>query len=467
MDYYSQEIQQKLIEICSDSRFKLISNKNRSGIHKNRATGVLNSSGDYVFFIDSDDWISDDYLTELVSELELQKADIIKGPQMLVDCRTGEMTYNGDEPDYYTTAGKQTIWKRECLNEYCSYDLFLQYAEDNLESELASKFKYIFVEKGKYFYTQYNTDQLTNIFLKSGFEIKLRLIGTYNTYVLSYNIKHNQQVLDRLKKELLEVWSPRVLNNCKNIDQVGQILNFVQNTDIKTWQNNIPKIIHYVYISDVINDDAKRCIESWKKTNPDYLILKWDDSFFKNNKFVQEAVKTKKFAFAADYIRLWVLYNFGGIYLDSDCMLYQSFDKYLNEKIIFSFEDDDIMISMVCIGTPFHNKYIKKILDWFDSINFSDLYTDNSEYIIETKFGKISWGRGYNLTKVGSKILMPHVLSGDIKVYPNEYFCGGHYTEKGKQHYKVTENTVCEHLFAGSWLKEPPKDYLLGDFGFK
>jgi hypothetical protein len=106
-------------------------------------------------------------------------------------------------------------------------------------------------------------------------------------------------------------------------------------------EKKIPKIIHYCWLSkdekpQLIND----CIQSWKVYMPDYDVMCWDQERFDVNSvpFVLEAVRAKKWAFAADYIRLYALYNYGGIYLDSDVMVYKSFDPFLSHGAFSSIE---------------------------------------------------------------------------------------------------------------------------------
>lgn len=95
----------------------------------------------------------------------------------------------------------------------------------------------------------------------------------------------------------------------------------------------IPKIIHYCWLSgDMYPDKIKKCINSWKKIMPDYEIMIWDLSRFDINSIVwtKQAYEKKKYAFASDYIRFYALYNYGGIYLDSDVEILRSFNDFLN-----------------------------------------------------------------------------------------------------------------------------------------
>ena len=84
---------------------------------------------------------------------------------------------------------------------------------------------------------------------------------------------------------------------------------------------SIPKIIHYCWLSgDPYPELVQFCMQSWKEKLPDYDFVLWDKSHFDIHSvpWVEQACSAKKWAFAADYIRLYALYNYGGIYLDSD-----------------------------------------------------------------------------------------------------------------------------------------------------
>lgn len=76
----------------------------------------------------------------------------------------------------------------------------------------------------------------------------------------------------------------------------------------------IPKIIHYVWLGgDKKPQLVKKCIASWKKTMPDFQLLCWNEENSPVDvPFVKEAISAGKYAFAADYIRLYALYNMGG-----------------------------------------------------------------------------------------------------------------------------------------------------------
>jgi mannosyltransferase OCH1-like enzyme len=103
----------------------------------------------------------------------------------------------------------------------------------------------------------------------------------------------------------------------------------------------IPKKIHYCWLSnEVMPENIQICIRSWKEIMPDYELVLWDTNRFNidSNQFVKEACLKKKWAFAADYIRIYALYTEGGIYLDSDVLVKKRFDEFLTSGFFTAME---------------------------------------------------------------------------------------------------------------------------------
>ena len=105
----------------------------------------------------------------------------------------------------------------------------------------------------------------------------------------------------------------------------------------------IPKVIHYCWLSgDPIPEKLQRCMDSWKKFLPDYEFVLWDLERFdiKTSQWVKEAFEARKYAFAADYIRLYAVYNYGGIYMDMDVEVVRPFDDLLASPYILGLESE-------------------------------------------------------------------------------------------------------------------------------
>lgn len=78
------------------------------------------------------------------------------------------------------------------------------------------------------------------------------------------------------------------------------------------------------------------CINSWKRILPDYHICLWTerDALSIGCSFVDEALAKRKWAFAADAVRLYALYEYGGVYLDSDILLKCRFDDFITSPTV-------------------------------------------------------------------------------------------------------------------------------------
>ena len=106
----------------------------------------------------------------------------------------------------------------------------------------------------------------------------------------------------------------------------------------------IPKIIHYCWFGRNPKPKlAEKCIKSWKKYCPEYEIIEWNEDNYDLSSaplYVRQAYEAKRWAFVTDYIRLQVIYENGGIYLDTDVELRKSLDPLLVHQAYFGFEDE-------------------------------------------------------------------------------------------------------------------------------
>ncbi len=130
-------------------------------------------------------------------------------------------------------------------------------------------------------------------------------------------------------------------------------------------KNNIPKVIHYVWVGGKEKPKKiKQCIKTWKKVMPDYAIKEWNENNFdiNSNDYIKAAYKNKKWAFVSDYIRMYALYNEGGIYFDTDVIAIRKLDEYLCYDCFTGFESNDYPFTAV-IGAKKNHPLIKTILD--------------------------------------------------------------------------------------------------------
>lgn len=144
----------------------------------------------------------------------------------------------------------------------------------------------------------------------------------------------------------------------------------------------IPKIIHYCWISgeESMPQDIKYYISTWKKYLPDYEFINWNDSNFNWNisTFSKLCREHNSYAFCADYVRIWAIYNYGGFYLDTDVEVFKSFNDLLDRQDVFHEENCySIGIEAAIFGAEKHHPFLKDVLDYYNSL---DYYMKENEY---------------------------------------------------------------------------------------
>ena len=142
----------------------------------------------------------------------------------------------------------------------------------------------------------------------------------------------------------------------------------------------IPKIIHYCWFGgNPLPEDAKRCIASWKHYMPDYEIKEWNESNFdiRCNTYCEQAHGAKKYAFVSDYARLWILYQEGGIYFDTDVEVIKSLDNIIAKGAFMGCETsptkDNQIITVnpgLGLGVEPKNPIYKELLDLYNKRSF-------------------------------------------------------------------------------------------------
>lgn len=217
---------------------------------------------------------------------------------------------------------------------------------------------------------------------------------------------------------------------------------------------SIPKIIHYCWIGTAEKPESvKYCIESWKKYCPDYEIVEWNESNydFTKNGYMKEAYEAKKWGFVPDYARLDIVYNHGGIYLDTDVEIIRSFDELLDNEAFIGFENTGTEDLFVNCGQGFgaipNNPLIKEMRDFYDDMHFIEkdgtlnmLPSPHFTTEVLCNNGLIRNNETQNLE--------------NIVVYNSDVLCPKNFTTGD---IKTTNETYSIHHFTASWLDEKIK----------
>lgn len=214
-------------------------------------------------------------------------------------------------------------------------------------------------------------------------------------------------------------------------------------------ESKIPKIIHYCWFGGKpIPKDLQECIDSWSILEG-YTVMRWDESncSFDENEFVRKTYAEKQLGFIGDYYRLKAVYEYGGIYLDTDVKVCKSFDALLDHPAFLNFIFD-CSVGSAIIGAQKGNPLIKALLDMYDMTVFGK---NDSGKVFEWKEDKLvvdgyatsNYYYTYYILHHYPDFLLNNKFQdmGDFVIYPKEYFEIG---SLRKKHYAV-------HLCAGEW----------------
>lgn len=236
----------------------------------------------------------------------------------------------------------------------------------------------------------------------------------------------------------------------------------------------IPKKIHYCWLSgDEMPAETIKCIDSWKDKMPEYELVLWDKNRFDITSvpFVEEAFKVKKWAFAADYIRMYAIYTEGGIYLDTDVYVMKKFDDFLNNGFFTSMEyhkegaiqqnanellDEEgnlkspqyriftrsIGLQAAVLGGVKGHSFAKSCMDWYNDKHF--VLTDGTYYnkiISPGIFADVAIEYGFRYKDELQK------LKDNFVVYPSYIFAATSAL--------LEERTYAIHRCFGSWRDKP------------
>ena len=214
----------------------------------------------------------------------------------------------------------------------------------------------------------------------------------------------------------------------------------------------IPKIIHYCWFGEGHKPELfYKCLKSWEKYCTDYKIIEWNESNFDlyQNAYVHEAYEAKKWAFVTDYVRLWVVYHYGGIYLDTDVELIKNLDDLLQDSAFLGFEDGKNINTGLGFGAEKGNLVIECMLKAYNEIHFKKKggdYDLTTCPIRNTKAIEHLLPQNMDVNKV--------VQIDGANLYPPEYFCPlDHYGVNLKK----TKNTYSIHWFSATWLTDDEK----------
>lgn len=207
---------------------------------------------------------------------------------------------------------------------------------------------------------------------------------------------------------------------------------------------------------------VQRYMASWHQFMPDWQYMEWNedtiDAYCKehnipspisNLPYCREAYDARKFAFVSDYIRLWVLEKFGGVYMDTDVEVIKPLDDLLEQKAFIGFEESLAHLPGTCvIGTEAYGEWIISMLKVYNDIHFVDAngVLDMTTNVV--RLGTVMIAQG--LIPNGEEQVLSLPSNETIHIYPFDYFSPVTSTRV----LRVSVRTYAIHHFAMSWKEQ-------------
>lgn len=213
----------------------------------------------------------------------------------------------------------------------------------------------------------------------------------------------------------------------------------------------IPKIIHYCWFGgQEMPDKNKRCIDSWQKICPDYEIKCWDEKNYdvSKNQYMYDAFLRGKWGFVPDYARLDIIYNYGGIYLDTDVELVKRPDKLLKYDGFMGFQRNYWIALGLGFGAKKGNELIRGLRDDYNAISFinkdGDLNLTAAPYYQTLYLKKRKIKCNNEIQYIDNNIIVP------TDWFDPQSYDGGTI--------KTTKNTISVHHYDESWVDNKHKN---------
>lgn len=282
-------------------------------------------------------------------------------------------------------------------------------------------------------------------------------VGGYN-----YEIKSPNYLKKKREKQIILISNSKFYDVIEELDKISAldnteayiiaIMQMSQIEDMKpitithlTDKPIIPKLIHYCWFGGGEKPDfLKQCIQSWKRVCPEYTIIEWNEENYDINKYeyMRAAYKNRKYSFVSDLARLDILYNHGGIYLDSDVSLVKKLDDCLYQKGFVGVEKWGNINTGGGCGFVKHHDMLKKIIDYRNTIPFimpDGSFNCDTNGIYETNF---MIQEGF-IPDNSLQIIKDITVYPSYVMHPYDYMSG---------EIQKKESTLSIHHFYGAWM---------------
>lgn len=263
-----------------------------------------------------------------------------------------------------------------------------------------------------------------------------------NTVILIASI-HHRAIYEQLRCLLSEQECV-----CVSLDEVASVE--LEQSEylavIREYENPvIPKIIHYAWFGGDEPEFVQKNVAHWKELCPEYEIIKWNEKNYdiKKNRYMFQAYERKQWGFVSDYLRLDVVNQYGGIYLDTDIEMIKKPDELLYQDCFGCVDASLTMNSGSGFGARPHSTMITKHLEYYEKLAFVKTNGALDKTSCNTHSFRLLSKYGVRIDNKLQKVL-------DMWIYPMIF-------QGADQHNKIrriTDQTFWIHYGNMSWFKK-------------
>jgi glycosyltransferase involved in cell wall biosynthesis len=442
-----------------DKGIKIINFAENRGPGSARNAGIDAARGEYIGLLDSDDWVDADFYEKLYKKALDENADMAKSNLELImtdgnkDKSSSYNTNKVKESKHLFTHAPTAIYRKNFLNDNkIRYPPGLVMLEDIIfevkSAVLANKI--VVVEDVYYHYIRRENS------------VDVRRLRWEQAQSI---VQATQMIVDFVDSQNLD---PKIRAEILDLRYYSAFLHYPARfygdyetrnmfIDMMARLNRTPRQIFYVWFGGPKSVLVNICIENWKQMLPQYKIIEINEHcpYFNlrkelaNNLWFKTVYGLKLWAYVSDYVRLKVLYDYGGVYLDTDITIYKDFMPLLEENMAFIGMEDAKSMNCAILGFPAGHFLIKKILEFYDrEIWEKEIHTIPAivTYVAKTAFG--IEGSGENIVKTPS-----------LTVYPPRYFYPFGWDSAFSPEC-ITGDTYTVHWWNASW-HNPRADFFL------
>ncbi len=449
------------LSICEnykdDKKIKIFTKEN-GGLSSARNYGIDKAKGEYIAFVDSDDWVVPNYVETIIMKLE-EQYDVISFNVININdgWKDGTIRYIYNDFDKMSKSDiiKESlnpsfawarVYKSDIIKKYkfpkenywyedmATVPIILSYA--NKIGHIDEALYYYRQRKGSITSSNMNPKSLGFITALENSLSKINqkyrecfLYAMYRSIVtfIYFKPEYSFEYL-----ELYHKYKEEFDNNCYIQSDIkeGKIENLAT-------KELIPKKIHYFWFGHGKKGELfQKCYQSWKEYAPDFEIIEWNESNCDVNEcdYVKEAYENKKWAFVADYFRIKILKEHGGIYVDTDVEFKKHIHCLLLNKVFFAFETNNVNAAI--FGCVPNANIINEVYNSYLNDKFINEDGDFKTFItIPIRLSKI--------LKKNTEIKLDgheQLLKDDIKIYSADVLTVDMYNNRNiaEHHYEAT-----------------------------